>query len=260
MLWPFRDFLFALRVQQPGDKERIAVFPDDCTHPSWVELALYLGRAFRPEWMSTKDEDIHREFQACGSAEAFYHSSERYLYHLVQYFLEGWKHPAYAFLFELLAVNVKQTVLDYGCGTGEDGLWFMANNIKVSFADFDNPCTRFLAWRLDHRLIARDVPVYNIALDVIPHHDIVWCMDVLEHLPPSEHLPFLAKLGFLGRCVIINFVDDKGADGLVHHTVDVEGLTSWLEAHGPCAWKDFHEKPDGSKVRFVLYRLGEEVV
>ena len=257
MFFPFPDFLFALRVQQPGEQERIAVFPGECSHFSWLELALFLGRDFRPEWMGTKDEDVHREFQACGSGDAFYHQSRRYLYHLIQYFMEGFKRPAYAFLFEVLALNAQQTVLDYGCGIGEDGLWFMANKIQVSFADFNNPCSRFLAWRLDHRLNAHDVSVYNIAVDTIPHHDIVWCMDVLEHLPPAEHLHFLAKLGLLGRCVIINFVDDKTADGLVHHTVDVDGLTNWLEAHGPCAWKDFHEKPDGSKVRFVLYRLEE---
>ena len=258
MLWPFPGFLFTLRTQQPGEAPRYTIFPSETAHSSWIELAMYLGKDFRPDWLISDDRVIHAEFHACGNADAFYHTSQRYLYHLVAYYLEGWKRAGMAFLFDILAHDPTQTVLDYGCGVGEDGLWLLENNIKVHFADFDNPCSRYLAWRLAHRLNATGVRLYDLDTDTIPHHDIVWCMDVLEHLPASGHIPFLLKLGALGRVVICNLVDDKTADGTVHHPVDVDGLTALVDGLGPMAFKDMYEKEDGSKVRFLMYRLQEE--
>ena len=42
-------------------------------------------------------------------------------------------------------------VLDYGCGIGSDGLMLLEAGYRVEFADFDNPSTAYLRWRLEQR-------------------------------------------------------------------------------------------------------------
>lgn len=206
--------------------------------------------------MDADDAAIAEEFQACGSAEAFYHGSQRYLYHLTRYFLEGWKRLGYGLLFQILAGRPGHpSILDYGCGIGADGLWFLEGGLPVSFADFDSPARRYLAWRLARRGPLGDAPIYDLT-EAIPRHDVVWCVDVLEHLPPCDHLSLVRRLCSLGRFVVMNLVDDRQADGQVHFPVDVETVTTALQqASAQLIHVDLHQKPDGSKVRFLALEV-----
>jgi hypothetical protein len=89
----------------------------------------------------------------------------------------------------------------------------------------------------------------------IPQHDVVWCIDVLEHIDPCEHKDFILNLEHLGRTVIMTLVDDKKADGTVHYPVDVDGLTKWTYDRRRVWWQDYHVQPDGSRVRLLV--IGE---
>ena len=51
-------------------------------------------------------------------------------------------------------------MLDYGCGIGSDGLALIEAGYEVTFADFDNPSTRYLRWRLEQRGL--DAPVHDL--------------------------------------------------------------------------------------------------
>jgi hypothetical protein len=237
----------AINSQEPG---MVRLLPE--TLPTaWLELALYLGKDFDWTELHGQDAFVQAERAQCATDQAFYETSQRYLYHLTQYFLEGWKRPGYAWLMQILSQHPAATVLDYGCGIGSDGLWFMENNIAVDFADYDNPSRQYPAWRLAHR-VGHRAQIYDLDAD-IPRHGIVWCMDVLEHLPPAQHWPFLQNLATLGEIVVMNLVDDRTADGLVHYPVDVEGLTTALRATWPVTAQDWWQQANGSKVRFLVY-------
>ena len=225
-------------------------------HPLWLELACYLGKRFRSEWCTSEDRIVQEEFAQYPSADAFYRESEVYLYHLIGYWLEGCKRPAHAWLLQSTG-NVRCSVLDYGCGIGCDGLWLLDAGYDVSFADVPSRSLDFLRWRLAQRLYYGS-PVYELPLvGTIPQHMFIWCMDVLEHLPSAEHRDFLTHLATLGRFVLINFIDDKNADGTVHHPVDVEGLTAFLGQHGSLIYEDHYLSRTGNRTRFLCY--GKEV-
>ena len=225
-------------------------------HPVWLELMCYLGKRFRSDWCTSSDSIVQEEFARYPSADAFYRESEVYLYHLLGYWLEGCKRPAHAWLLQSTG-NVRCSVLDYGCGVGCDGLWLLDAGYDVSFADIPSPSLEFLRWRLRQRWYYGS-PVYEVPLTPdVPQHTFVWAMDVLEHLPPAEHEAFLMHLASLGRFVLVNLIDDKAADGTVHHPVDVEGLTAFLRERGSLVFQDHYLSRTGNRTRFVCY--GPEV-
>ena len=231
---------------------------DPPLHPLWLELAVYLGKQFRPEWCTAKDTLVQEERQRYPSAEAFYRDSDIYLYHLIGYWLEGFKRPAHAWLLSSTG-NMRTSVLDYGCGIGCDGIWLLDAGYEVSFADMPGKSLDFLRWRLAQRMYLKP-RVYELPLPgAMPPHDIVWCTDVIEHLPPEEHEAFIEYLATLGNFVIMNLVDDKHTDGQVHFPVDVGELTVFIQRRwsaGYAGHKDYYLQNDGSKVRIVTFGTG----
>src|SRR4051794_41957747 len=70
--------------------------------------------------------------------------------------MTGTKRPYLEHLMRLVPPGAR--VLDYGCGTGSDGLLLLEAGYRVEFADFDNPSTAFLRWRLERRGIRPPAP------------------------------------------------------------------------------------------------------
>ena len=226
--------------------------PDGYLHPVWLELACYLGKRFRSDWCGSSDSVVQAEFAKYPSADAFYRESEVYLYHLLGYWLEGCKRPAHAWLLQSTG-NVRCSVLDYGCGVGCDGLWLLDAGYDVSFADVPSPSLEFLRWRLRQRWHF-GAPIYTLPLtQAVPSHTFVWCMDVVEHLPPDDHLPFLEHLASLGQFVLVNLIADAHADGTVHHPVDIEGLTAAIRERWSLVYQDYYVERTGNRTRFVCY-------
>lgn len=256
-----------LLEQLPGAAMRLSITTPDGSvmqwpnsgriHPLWLELACYLGTRFRSDWCGSADALVHAEFARYPSAEAFYRESEIYLYHLIGYWLEGYKRPAHAWLLQSTGGMPGCTVLDYGCGIGCDGLWMLDAGYQVTFADMAGRSLDFLRWRLAQRWYAH-VPVYTVPLqEALPAYHFVWCMDVLEHLPPDEHREFLVHLATLGRFVLVNLIVDPDADGTVHHPLDVEGLTDYLSTRWSVVWQDYYRDAVGHRTRLLCY--GAEV-
>ena len=139
----------------------------------------------------------------------------------------------------------------------------------VSFADVPSRTFDFMRWRVLRwaRLpdaYADALPVYVIGEAEMPQHDIVWCMDVLEHLPPSEQGGLLDRLYDLGKIVFCNLVVDPHADGALHYPVDYEALTDHASAlsRRRCVYRDYYEREENGKrglVRLLLYGEGVEV-
>ena len=129
-------------------------------HPWWQEVFQYLGKEFRVEWCGICDADIHEEYQRYPDAATFYRDTTAYCYNGLVYFLEGWKREWYAqLLYMTRGLGRTVSILDYGCGSGCDGLFFLEANFRVGFADIPSRSLDFLQWRLWARRITADVYV-----------------------------------------------------------------------------------------------------
>ncbi|HEY5865369.1 MAG TPA: class I SAM-dependent methyltransferase [Candidatus Tectomicrobia bacterium] len=227
-------------------------------HPLWQEVAEYVTtqhqEPFRKEWCNSFDGKINEARQHYKNDQDFYAQTTVYLYQATAFFLCGYKRPYYGKLFEAVGMDAV-TILDYGCGAGQDGAWFAQAGYQVSFADVPSVSLDFLRWRLE-RSGATSTPVYELGYEMyLPQHDIIWCIDVLEHLPQSQHIDLLLTLEQLGRTVFVTLVDDKKADGQVHYPVEVDALTQYVQGRRHTWWRDYHQQPDGSKVRLLV--IGE---
>lgn len=208
------------------------------------ELRDYLGEEFRPELLIHHEEEADKEADGAPDESTFYRTSRVYLYDLTAFAMGPTKQP---YLSELTRhVTPGGRILDYGCGIGSDGLRLSAMGYDVSFADFDNPSTRYLRWRLDHRGLKSSV--YDIDVDDIPSDfDAVYCLDVIEHVPDPH--AFLSRLESLGRLVMVNFLEPEPGDTHLHRDLDVAGLVGRAERHGLLSYRVHH-----GRSHLVVYR------
>jgi len=128
-----------------------------------AELRAYLGDAYDHARLMLYERQLQDELARIGDEQAFYRASEGYLYDLTAFAMTGTKQP---YLRELVrAVPPGAHLLDWGCGIGSDGLALLEAGYRVAFADFANPSTRYLRWRLERRGL--DAPVYDLDVDAI---------------------------------------------------------------------------------------------
>src|SRR5579875_3267929 len=199
----------------------MAAFPG----PQWAELAEYLGERFCPEQMDHTDALVAAEFSERSGDEAdFYRSSNAYLYDLTRFSESGTKEPYRALIRYLVGPGAR--LLDYGCGIGSDGLRFVAEGSDVSFADYDNPSTAYLRWRLARRRLS--CPVYDVErLPADLRFDLVYSFDVLEHL--EEPLTVLRRLEGLAPYVCVNLIYEDPDDRYpLHYAHDWQPLIDYV--------------------------------
>jgi glycosyltransferase involved in cell wall biosynthesis len=199
------------------------------------DLREYLGEAFDESRLSDHLHQVQRELEAIGDETSFYRSSESYLYDLTVFAMSGTKVPYRIDLDRL--VGPRASLLDWGCGIGSDGLRFIQEGHTVSFADFDNPSTRFLRWRLERRGITADV--YDIENDEIPDgFDAVYAFDVIEHV--DDPFAFLIELERKGRIVMVNLLEDEPDPLHPHRSLPIEAILDHAKQRGLLAYRRYH--------------------
>ena len=109
------------------------------------ELRAYLGAAYDHSRLERWEAQLDEEFARAPDEQSFYRSSEGYLYNLTAFAVSGTKLPYLHDLVRLVEPGAR--LLDFGCGIGSDGLALAEAGYDVTFADFDNPSTRYLRWR-----------------------------------------------------------------------------------------------------------------
>lgn len=151
---------------------------------SYEELKSYLGDQFQEyfdsSWALANDWN-DRQPSTPEEVSEFYKETPYYLYNLVIWHDSGDRLDFTPDFEQLRDQFGAHSVIDYGCGVGNDGLPLLEQGFAVTFIDFDNPSTQFLRWRLAQR------GYENTFLDVeqlktFPPADMFLAMDVLEHM------------------------------------------------------------------------------
>ena len=210
---------------------------------------MFLGDKYNPNFCNGGDAKVLESFRQFNTSEQFYRETEIYCYHGRAFFLEGIKRPYYAQLLNMTINARPLTILDYGCGSGDDGIFFTQAGFYVGFADIPSRSLEFTRWKLRRKLLP--LPIYELGVDEIDeHYSIVWCMDVLEHIQPEKHTDFIRELKRYGDVVMMNFVSDPKADGELHHPVDSPALTEFIRENYDCETMDYYD----GRVRLAVFK------
>jgi len=211
-----------------------------------ADLEEYLGERYDRRLLEGHRRAVDAERERAPDEATFYRTSETYLYDLTAFAMSGIKAPYHAELRAVLPPGA--TVLDVGCGIGADGIRLMASGYRVAFADFDNPSTAFLRWRLERRGI--DAPVFDLDRDEVPGgFDAVMAFDVIEHV--EDPWAFLADLERRGGLVAVNFLEPDPHDTDLHHALPIGALLDHAARQGLVRYRRYH-----GRSHLVLYRPG----
>lgn len=151
------------------------------------ELAEYMGDSFVPyldsSWeIARKWNEINPKTRE--EISNFYRTNTDYIYNLTIWGSSGDREN---YLPDILWLKNKyqlQSVVDFGCGTGNDSIPMAMSGLTVYSVDFDCPSVEFLKWRVAKRNIQNQVLIFDVdLLTKLPAADLFWSIDVLEHLP-----------------------------------------------------------------------------
>ena len=140
-------------------------------------------------------------------------------------------------------------VLDYGCGIGSDGLMLIEAGYRVEFADFANPSTEYLCWRLERRGL--EAPIHDLDRHVPDGFDAAYSFDVIEHVP--DPFAFLGELERRARVVEVNLVTPKHDEQELHHELPLPELLAHAASRRLMLYRVLHA---GSQ-HLVIYESGE---
>lgn len=209
-----------------------------------AELQRYLGDAYDRSRLVGHQQGVDDERDSAPDEQAFYRTSNEYLYDLTVFAMSGTKAPYLAEIKALVPQGGR--LLDYGCGIGADGLRLAADGYDVSYADFANPSTKYLRWRLDRRGL--DSRIYDLDRDSIPDgFHAVYCFDVIEHV--DQPFDFLGRLESHGDLVAVNFLEEDPHDTDLHRPLPIDRLLDHAAASGLLRYRLYH-----GRSHFVVYR------
>jgi GT2 family glycosyltransferase/2-polyprenyl-3-methyl-5-hydroxy-6-metoxy-1,4-benzoquinol methylase len=208
------------------------------------ELQDYLGDRFEIEKLWQSVSLVDRELAAAPDEGTFYRTSEFYLYDLTSFAMSGAKEPYRRVLQRLVPAGA--SVLDYGCGIGSDGLRLLEQGYRVAFAEFDNPSSAYLRWRLRRRGL--QAPVHDLDRWVPGGFDLAYAFDVIEHVP--DPFAFLAELESRAEVVMVNLLAPYPGDIGVHGALPVRALLLHAARRGLLYYRRHHH----GRSHLIAYR------
>jgi SAM-dependent methyltransferase len=208
-----------------------------------AELRAYLGDGYDRGRLEHHREHLDEEVVRIGDEHELYRTSEAYLYDLTVFAMSPTKLPYLDALTRL--VPPASRVLDYGCGIGSDGLMLLEAGYQVEFADFDNPSTAYLRWRLKERGL--EAAVHDLDRHVPRGFDAAYSFDVIEHV--ADPWEFLRRLEERADLVEVNLLAFEEHEQPLHYELPIRKLLLYAARHELEAYEIHH----GSS-HLILYR------
>ncbi len=200
------------------------------------ELRAYLGDGYDEDRLRGWQRTLEEETEQIGDEATLYRTSQAYLYNLTAFAMTGTKLPYLRALTR--QVPAGGLLLDYGCGIGSDGLMLLEAGYRVAFADFDNPSTRYLRWRLERRGV--DAPVYDLDRETVPSgFDGAYAFDVIEHV--DDPFRFLGEMESRAKVVAVNLLEEDPDDTSLHHTLPIGSLTEHAAHRTLLSYGRYHQ-------------------
>ena len=182
------------------------------------ELRAYLGDDYRRERLESHRELLEEEVKNVGDEHDLYRTSQAYLYDLTVFAMSPTKLPYLDALTRIVPPGSR--VLDYGCGIGSDGLMLIEAGYRVEFADFDNPSTAYLRWRLEHRGV--EAAVHDLDKHVPDGFDAAYSFDVIEHV--QDPYDFLRRMEERADLVEVNLLEFDPHEQELHYELPIPEL------------------------------------
>jgi SAM-dependent methyltransferase len=217
----------------------VAIDPDR----ELAELKEYLGDSYDHARLQRYEQAVDEELALVGDEATLYRTSQMYLYNLTAFAMSRTKEPYLADLTALIPVGSR--ILDYGCGIGSDGLLLLEAGYHVGFADYANPSTRYLRWRLRKRGL--EAPIFDLdSSPPEPGWDAAYAFDVIEHV--EDPFAFLGTLERLANLVAVNFLEPLPDEPDVHHELPIPALLEHVAARRLRRYRIYH-----GRSHLVLY-------
>jgi hypothetical protein len=210
-----------------------------------AELREYLGAAYDRTRIERWEEILEEEVAQVGDEAELYRTSQAYLYNLTAFAMTGTKVPYLHHLARLVPPGAR--ILDYGCGIGSDGLVLLDAGYRVEFADFDNPSTAYLRWRLERRGV--DAPVHDLDVGVPGGFDAAYAFDVIEHV--RDPFAFLDEMEQRADLVMVNLLEYDENEQELHYELPIRKLVLRAAARGLERYRLLH-----GTSHLIAYRPG----
>ena len=212
--------------------------------PEEAELRAYLGDRFDRSRLERWQAQLEEEAEAIGDEASLYRTSEAYLYNLTAFAMTQTKLPYHAAIRRTVPRGAR--LLDVGCGIGSDGLALLEEGYDVAFADFDNPSTRYLRWRLERR--GRAARIVDVDAEPLPRgFDLAYAFDVLEHV--DDPVALLAAMEAAARIVCVNLLETGPDDTALHRELPIAELVRHARSRGLERYERHHD----GRVHLLIY-------
>jgi len=154
----------------------------NCDIPQ-VFKALFNGTSMAADEWNRKSPETPDE------AVDFYKEAENYIFDLACWHRDPGRKKLTETSIGICKQNNVMTVLDFGCGIGQDGILFSEAGFDVTIADLPGKTYDFARWRVEKR----NLDIKLISSDRLEEeYDAITCFDVLEHVwEPRETLEYL---------------------------------------------------------------------
>ena len=172
--------------------------------------------------------------------------------------------PGYNSVADFLACiksrkSSSDSLIDFGCGTGVVSIPFLEEGFKVSLVDIADNCLNdnihALTFLFPELITFFLAPLWELPSS-LEKSDWIYCMDVLEHLPPErvdKALSEMAKKTKKGGALQV-FLQDEGMGKIVGETLHltIRPLDWWLEKISNY-WVVEEVQPIIPGVRYCIY-------
>lgn len=145
------------------------------------DLKRFLGADFQPYFDSS--HALAAEWDAANprtpaDVAAFFRASTSYLYNLVIWQASGHRPRYLSEALPALREYGVKSIVDFGCGVGNDAIPLQQQGFDVTGCDFTSPSTDFLRWRSRNTITV----IEPEQIDAHPLPDALWLIDTIDHL------------------------------------------------------------------------------